>query len=656
MNVFTASDLEAADLLALARPGDDGAPPAVTPPPASDGRRRHAIRLAGTGGGVSRGVSLRPEVTDGIRLAQARERFLTAEPVEPGQVRDTILASWRRSREWHVAADRIDLSYVRDPDLDTPLTRTALPVLQSLREGLDGEPISVVLADGAGVVLSRLTADRDLERHLDGVQLAPGFSYAEETVGTNGIGTALESGQAAHVFGHEHYAEQLGDLADAAVPIRHPISGKAIGVVDLTCWRRDAGRLLITLAQSTAGQVTQALVDDSSTREVQLLQEYLRACRHTGGIVFALTSDLVLMNDFARDVLDPGDQAALLGHAAEALAGDHRGPVDVDLPTGARARMYCRPLRGQGQRCLVGGVVHVKLLELASRPAAGAGAGSQARRFGPGLVGSGPLWLRGCHQVEVACASGEWLSLAGEPGAGKLELLRVVHRRRYPAGTFHVLDAADAGDHDWMERALGELLEGEGGLAIRHVDRLSALRLQALGIALEQALAAGRQQVLWVAVTLSQGPAIGDLAGLRKFFPSAAELPPLRHHIEDLHKLVPFFLAKLCRQSPLTCSPEAMQLLLRSNWPGNTEQLWQVLRRVVQHRRTGTIHPADLPPECWSVSRRLLSPLESIQRDAIVQSLLDHQGNKAKGAHSLGMSRATIYRKIHEYGIITPAS
>jgi transcriptional regulator of acetoin/glycerol metabolism len=56
------------------------------------------------------------------------------------------------------------------------------------------------------------------------------------------------------------------------------------------------------------------------------------------------------------------------------------------------------------------------------------------------------------------------------------------------------------------------------------------------------------------------------------------------------------------------------------------------------------------------VSRRLLSPLESIQRDAIVQTLLDHHGNKAKGAGSLGMSRATIYRKIHEYGIITPAS
>jgi transcriptional regulator of acetoin/glycerol metabolism len=594
-------------------------------------------------------------MTGDSRLSQVRERFLTGEPIEPGQVRDTILASWRRSREWHVAADRMDLSYVRDPDLDTPLTRTALPVLQNLRENLQGELVSVILTDAHGVALSRLTADHDLERHLDRVQLAPGFSYAEEFAGTNGIGTALESGRAVHVFGHEHYAEHLEDLACAAVPIRHPISGQAVGAVNLTCWRKDAGRLLIALAQSTADQVTQGLLNDSSAAEFQLLREYLRACRSTGGSVFALTHDMVLMNDQARDTLDPGDQAALLGHAAGALAGDHRVVVEVELPTGARARMHCRPLRGKDRRRIAGGVVHVKVIEPDSQ-VVGAGAGSRARRFGPALVGSGPLWLRGCRQVEAACAAGEWLSLEGEPGTGKLALLRAVHRRRNPAAAFHVLDAAEAGDHGWMARALGDLLEGQGSLVIRHVDRLSPVRLQALWIALEQALAAGRQQVLWVAVTLSEGPASGDLAGLLKFFPGAVELPPLRHHIEDLHELVPFFLARLNPHGPPTCSPEAMHLLLRSSWPGNTEQLWRVLRRVVRRRRTGTIHPGDLPPECWSVSRRLLSPLESIERDAIVQALLDHHGNKAKGARSLGMSRATIYRKIHEYGIITPGS
>ena len=120
-----------------------------------------------------------------------------------------------------------------------------------------------------------------------------------------------------------------------------------------------------------------------------------------------------------------------------------------------------------------------------------------------------------------------------------------MHQHRNPAGAFRVLDAAGSGDHDWMARALGELLEGEGSLVIRHVDRLSAVRLRALWIALEHAQAAGRQHVLSVAVTLAPSPASGDLAGLLKFFPAAAQLPPLRHHIEDLHELVPFFLAKL---------------------------------------------------------------------------------------------------------------
>ncbi len=156
-------------------------------------------------------------------------------------------------------------------------------------------------------------------------------------------------------------------------------------------------------------------------------------------------------------------------------------------------------------------------------------------------------------------------------------------------------------------------------------------------------------------MTLTQGTPSPDLARLLQFFPRTVELPPLRHHIEDLHELVQFFLASSTSTGRLACSPEAMQLLLRSSWPGNAEQLWQVIRQVVQHRRSGTIQPEDLPPECWTVSRRLLSPLESMERDAIVQSLLDYEGNKVKAAESLGMSRATIYRKIHEYGIVIPA-
>ena len=606
----------------------------------------------------------RPQATDGERLAKTRERFLTADSFEPNHVRDTILASWWRSRHWNVAADRIELNYIRDPNLDTPLTRNALPVLRNLRDNLDGQPISVILTDAAGVVLVRLTGDRDLERHLDSVQLAPGFSYAEEFVGTNGIGTALEGGRPMHVFGHEHYAENLEDLACAGVPIHHPTSGKTIGAVDLTCWRRDADPLLVALAKTTADQITQALLTDSSAREFELLSEYLRACKRTAGIVLALNNDVVMMNDYARHVLDPGDQVVLLGQAADALASRQPGPVTVELPTGIKARLHCRPVGREGRPA--GGVVHVKLVDWGTRQ--GVDTGPQARMFLPGLVGTGPLWLRACHQVDAVYGASEWLALEGERGTGKLALIRAVHQRRNPARHFQVLDAADAGDPDWPARVRAELLDGEGDLVIRHVDRLKIRRLDALTTALDEALAAGRQHSLWVAVTLSEGSADpggwppgtpqtgGDLAELLRSFPSTVEMPPLRHHSEDLHELVPFFLTKLNRPGQLICSPEAMQLLLRSSWPGNTEQLWNILKQVVQHRRTGTIHPNDLPPECWTVSRRLLSPLESMERDAIVQSLLDHEGNKVKAAKSLGMSRATIYRKIHEYRIVMPAN
>jgi transcriptional regulator with AAA-type ATPase domain len=238
----------------------------------------------------------------------------------------------------------------------------------------------------------------------------------------------------------------------------------------------------------------------------------------------------------------------------------------------------------------------------------------------------------------------------------KLAVARAVHQRRNPAGRFSVLDAADATGPEWLARARRELLESQGTLVLRHLDRLGARQLNALSACLQEARTAGQQHALWAAVTLDGRKAGKDVATVLRFFPSTVELPPLRHHIEDLHELVPFFLAKLGQQARLRCSPEAMQILLRSRWPGNVEQLWQVLRRVARHRRTGMICPADLPPECWTVSRRLLSPLESMERDAIVQGLLAYRGNKVKTAVSLGMSRATIYRKIREYGIVVPGA
>ena len=97
-------------------------------------------------------------------------------------------------------------------------------MLREAAEQFATEPVSVILCDANGVVLSRDTGD-SAPRAAPRPRLAgPGFSYAEQHVGTNGIGTALEGGGPAQVFGHEHYVEHLEELACAGVPVRHPVT------------------------------------------------------------------------------------------------------------------------------------------------------------------------------------------------------------------------------------------------------------------------------------------------------------------------------------------------------------------------------------------------------------------------------------------------
>ncbi|REH54312.1 transcriptional regulator of acetoin/glycerol metabolism [Kutzneria buriramensis] len=581
------------------------------------------------------------------RLARTREKFLTSEAVTDDEaVRKSILDSWWRSRRLRVPADRIVLPYVREPDLDSPLIRAATPVLERLGDQLDGQPISLILTDPTGVVLTQRTGDADLHRKLERVELVPGFSYGEEFVGTNGIGTALEDGRPTHVFGHEHYAENLENLACAGAPIQHPITGKTVGAVDLTCWSRDAGRLLVALAQSTAAQIGQTLLTHSNPRELALFEAYLRACRRTTGIVLAFNDGIVMMNDHARQLLDPADQSVLLGHATQAVAERRTSTADVALPTGSKVRAQCRKVFGQHHTDVAGVVLCGKLID--SEPE---GAGVPEPRlpmFLPGAVGSAPLWLRCAHDVDSAYSTGEWLVLGGDPGVGKTTLARCVHQRRHPTGRVHVVDAADASWHDNLRRELVE--DPVDALVIRHVDRLTGPALAATVRLLRLA-----SRATWVAATMAEN-AVGrpELAELLAMFPRTVRVPPLRRHVADLSELVPLFLNRLGHGGQLTCSPAAMHLLMRFDWPGNVAELHHVLKLAVQHRRTGTIQPGDLPAEFRTLTRRPLSRLESIERDAIVQGLADSGGNKVQTAQLLGMSRATLYRKIHEYGIVTP--
>ncbi len=605
-------------------------------------------------------VGLRGDRRDGhVTVAQrgiaaVRERFLTDDGLEPGTVREAILASWRRSRRLNVNAAGSELPYVKEPNLESPLALSAAPILRRLAESLGQEPVCIILTDADGVVLDRLTPDRAIGRHLDRVQLAQGFSYAEASVGTNGIGTALEGRTPTLVFGHEHYAEHLEQLACAGVPIHHPVSSTLLGVLDLTSWAHGSGNLLMALADSTAHQIEESVLLRTGQRELALLRQYRKTCQRSGGAVLALNSDLVMMNEYARRHLDPDDQAALLARTADAMGATHAMTVIADLPSGTTARMhYCPVFAETG---LAGGVVRVQMT---------AGGGEVPSSTGlsnapplPGVVGTSATWQR-CTQEVLSCRrDGEWLALQGEPGTGKVTLLRAVHQRHSPAGHLRVLDAAAPGNLDeWLDAVAEELTAGQGTLVLSHVDRLDPAALSTVSeLLLARSERIGGSSDLWVAVTMGTGERSTDLGTqLLPHFPHTVEVPALRHHIADVHQLASHLLCAISPRLAPTLSSEAMVQLMRLTWPGNVTQLREALRWVAMHRRSGLVRVDDLPPECLAVSRRRLTPIESLARDAIVRSLIENEGSKQRAAEALGMSRATIYRKIREYGIIQPA-
>ncbi|RYF39770.1 MAG: GAF domain-containing protein, partial [Comamonadaceae bacterium] len=139
-------------------------------------------------------------------------------------------------------------------------------VLRQLHETLVNEPVSLILTDSDGLVLSRVGGDSALLGALDSVYLAPGFTFSEREAGTNGLGLALADRVPALVRAEEHYCSGLQNFTCAAVPVHDPLSGRLLGSVNLSTWSRSSSGLLLAVAQSAATSTTSLMLARSSGR------------------------------------------------------------------------------------------------------------------------------------------------------------------------------------------------------------------------------------------------------------------------------------------------------------------------------------------------------------------------------------------------------
>jgi len=128
-------------------------------------------------------------------------------------------------------------------------------------------------------------------------------------------------------------------------------------------------------------------------------------------------------------------------------------------------------------------------------------------------------------------------------------------------------------------------------------------------------------------------------------------LPPLRERKEDIPLLVEAFIRKFndkFGKNVRGLSDDVLRCFMDHSWPGNVRELEHVLEHAFVLCRRTSIEMDDLPPEMQSPQRQMDTG-EIDEREKIRQALVRTDGNKAKAARLLNMSRRTIYRKIEDY-------
>jgi two-component system, NtrC family, response regulator AtoC len=143
-------------------------------------------------------------------------------------------------------------------------------------------------------------------------------------------------------------------------------------------------------------------------------------------------------------------------------------------------------------------------------------------------------------------------------------------------------------------------------------------------------------------------------------------LPALRERRSDIPMLVHWFLDRCAPGRYIRVTSSAMKALLQYDWPGNVRELENCIERAVALGDQQTIDLNDLPPAIASASSGLESSgeskqafsstdLEDIERATIERVFEQVKGDKALAGKMLGISRATLYRKLKRYNIGTRA-
>ncbi len=618
-------------------------------------------------------------MTGAREVEAARWRFLRggASAVGDGAVRAVVLASWERSRAHAVDTERLGASFVGHGGPSATPLEDAGAVLDEAHADNPEFAGSLLLVDADGLVRVRRDGDPALSDLLDAVRLVPGYRHAEAAVGTTAATLALHEGTALAVEGPEHFHPQLSSLAAAAAPVGQGRPDLALVVVRHAA---DGAADHLPWARALARRV-----DDQGTRRrrarVLALHDALDAAGADGAPwAVATDGDVVLVSSGVRRVA-PEDQQSLSDRALAALVIDEAPrPHHVDLPSGTCAEVAVHEIRADGVP--VGCVLTGGPAEHDEAPATTEARRRQGSHVAPTARRdfAAPLrddrspaerahaearvranrellspYLRARQEVVANLGHRRHQVLLGETGVGKRTLALEQFHRLHPDGAVTVVECARIGDTPAATDPLAGLAETSPSrphlALLRGIQALGPVAARRLDESLRVLVARADPVVVVGCLDTASVDATRPYGLLLRHFHETVRVPALRYRADELGDIAQSVLRTMTTGRSLRLSHQVVRVLEGYPWPGNINELEDVLRYVVARKPVGVVQAPDLPSLCFTSRAPKLSMLETAQCDAIIQALYEARGNRYRAAAMLGIARSSLYRKIDAFGI-----
>ena len=625
-------------------------------------------------------------------LRQARQRLLEGIDTPVAAINERVTRSWRRS----MAAGLAPFHPHAPDNLPHPELRRVLalhrdllghsqPVMEYLFEQVRHSHSMVVLANRHGVLMHTL-GDADFLGKAERVALLAGASWHEEQRGTNAIGTALAESCGIEIHGPEHYMARNDFLTCAAAPILSA-TGELLGILDISGDQRSHHPHTLGLVNTAARMIENRLLASHSPHLVRLhlhrqpegigtLAEGIVALSEDGWIMGANRQGLELLGLATSDIGATPITRVLDTRLDALLARSQQRPHE---PV-ALHRRSGEPLFAQVQAPL-----RQKTLP-SPAPAAATPAPADALQQ---LDTGDAAWRLAADKARRVVGKSIPLLLCGESGVGKELFAQAVHdsspRRHRPLVAIncaaipeHLIEAELFGYSPGAftgarkEGSPGRIREADGGtLFLDEIGDMPLLMQTRLLRVLQERqvtpLGSGQPVKVDFALICATHQPLREAAEDGRFRSDlyyringlTLTLPPLRAR-SDFDALTTRLLHTLGAAPGVRLAPEVQARLAAYPWPGNLRQYASALRTALALLDAGelVVDWQHLPDDLMDAVRH--SPavpapaavagekkLADISRAAIQQAVQDSRGNLSAAARQLGISRQTLYRKLH---------